>query len=60
MHGVFSAQEYDKMGDAFEDKEQELFGKSGGFEGVVAQIAALEGVLGINDLSQFTPLAGGA
>ena len=29
-------------GDAFEDKEQELFGKNGGFEGVVKQVAELE------------------
>ena len=59
MHAVFSPKEYDEMGDTFEDKEQELFGKNG-FEGVVVQLAALEEALGIYKLEQFTPPAQGA
>jgi len=44
------------LGDKFEDKEQELFGKDG-FEKIVVQVAGLEKQLGLFDLSQFTPKA---
>jgi hemerythrin-like domain-containing protein len=47
-------QEYQELGEKFEDKEQQLFGKNG-FENIVSQIADLEKQLGINDLAQFTP-----
>jgi hemerythrin-like domain-containing protein len=46
--------EYDSLGEEFEDKEHELFGKDG-FEATVEKVARLEKSLGINDLSQFTP-----
>lgn len=46
--------EYKKLGDLFEDKEHELFGKEG-FEGVVAKVQSLEKQLNINSLSSFTP-----
>ncbi len=52
--GLVSDKEYHDLGEKFEDKEQELFGKNG-FENIVNQIADLEKQLGIYDLAQFTP-----
>jgi len=54
MRDVFSPKEYDELGDAFEAKEQELFGE-GGFEKTVDKVAGIEKMLGIYDLSQFSP-----
>jgi hemerythrin-like domain-containing protein len=51
---TLTQKEYDKLGDEFEDKEQQLFGKEG-FEGVVDEIAQIEKSLGIYELSKFTP-----
>jgi hemerythrin-like domain-containing protein len=51
---VVTPKEYDKLGDQFEDREHELFGKEG-FEGVIVQIAEIEKALGIFDLDKFTP-----
>lgn len=51
---VITPKEYDVLGDKFEDREHELFGKEG-FEGIVVQIADIEKGLGIYDLGQFTP-----
>ena len=51
---LLTPKEYDHLGDQFEDREHELFGKEG-FEGVVAKIEQLEKALGIYALSQFTP-----
>ena len=48
-------QEYQDLGEKFENMEQKLFGKNG-FENIVSQIADLEKQLGIYDLSQFTPI----
>ena len=48
-------QEYQALGEKFENREQKLFGKNG-FENIVSQIADLEKQLGIYDLSQFTPI----
>jgi len=45
---------YRELGEQFEDKEHELFGE-GGFEKTVAEVARLEGALGIGDLARFTP-----
>jgi hemerythrin-like domain-containing protein len=53
MHSIISPEEYDAMGDKFEDLEHKLFGEHG-FEDVVDQVAGLEKTLGIYDLSQFT------
>lgn len=49
-----SEKEYDALGDQFEKREHELFGKDG-FEGMVAKIAVIEKTLGIDDLAKFTP-----
>ena len=54
FHALFTEEEFDKLGDQFEQKEQQLLG-SGGFEGTVEQVAQLERALGIYDLSKFTP-----
>jgi len=54
FRSVITPQEFDALGDQFEDKEQELFGKDG-YEKIVAEVAGLEKQLGLYDLSQFTP-----
>jgi hemerythrin-like domain-containing protein len=46
--------EYDDLGEAFEDKEHQLFGERG-FENMVAEVAKIEQSLGIHDLALFTP-----
>jgi hemerythrin-like domain-containing protein len=51
---IVPAKEFDELGEQFEDKEHELFGKAG-FEGVVEQVADLEKRLGIYELDAFTP-----
>jgi hemerythrin-like domain-containing protein len=56
---VVPPKELDGLGEQFEDKEHELFGKAG-FEGVVAQVAQLEQTFGIYDLEHFTPSSGGS
>lgn len=50
---VVGEHEFHALGESFEDEEHKLFGKAG-FEGVVAEVAALERTLGIEDLKQFT------
>lgn len=55
LHQVVSRNEYDALGEDFEKKEHQLFGKEG-FEGIVPRVADIEKQLGIYDLSQFTPL----
>ncbi len=46
--------EFLELGDKFEGQEEARFGK-GGYEKIVAQVADLEKVLGLEDLAQFTP-----
>ena len=54
FHELLPGEEYDKLGDAFEDKENKLFGHEG-FERMVERVASIEKRLGIYDLGQFTP-----
>jgi hemerythrin-like domain-containing protein len=54
LHFMMSKKEYEEMGEKFEQKEKERFGE-GGFEHVLAQVAAIEKSLGIYNLAQFTP-----
>ena len=54
LHWIVSPHEFDALGDDFEKKEHELFGKEG-FEGMVVKVAGLEKQLGIFDLAKFTP-----
>ena len=51
---LITPKEYDRLGDRFEDREHELFGKEG-FDGIVEKIGELEKALGIFDLAKFTP-----
>jgi hemerythrin-like domain-containing protein len=55
LHWIVSAHEFDALGDDFEKKEHELFGKEG-FEGMVDKVGGLEKQLGIYNLAQFTPI----
>jgi len=54
FHKMLDEKEYDKPGDEFEKKEDELFGE-GGFEKNVEKVAQIEKTLGVYDLSKFTP-----
>jgi hemerythrin-like domain-containing protein len=51
---VVSKPEYGELGEQFEHKEHELFGKEG-FSGMVDAVAKLERDLRIDDLATFTP-----
>jgi len=55
---IVSRNEYDSMGEDFEEKEHQLFGEDG-FDVMVERVAKIEKQLGIYDLSQFTPKASG-
>lgn len=50
---TLTAKQLDEMNDKFEEIEHQQFGEDG-FENAVRQIAAIEGELGMTDLSQFT------
>jgi hemerythrin-like domain-containing protein len=54
LHEIISRHEFDALGEDFEKREHDLFGKEG-FEGQVAKVGELEKTLGIYDLEQFTP-----
>ncbi|HEX9287735.1 MAG TPA: hemerythrin domain-containing protein [Thermoanaerobaculia bacterium] len=54
FRGIVSSHEYASLGEDFEKKEHQLFGKEG-FEGIVEKVAAIEKELGIYDLAKFTP-----
>jgi hemerythrin-like domain-containing protein len=50
---TLTATQLDEMNEKFEDIEHEQFGEDG-FEDAVKQISAIEGSLGLADISQFT------
>jgi hemerythrin-like domain-containing protein len=54
FHEIVTPKEYDELGDAFEAKENELFGDHG-FEKMVDRVAEIEKGLGLYDLGKFTP-----
>ncbi|MGE5340394.1 MAG: hemerythrin domain-containing protein [Candidatus Omnitrophota bacterium] len=54
FHKMVNPNEYDELGDAFENKEHQLFGKSG-FETIVERVSTIEKRFGIYDLQKFTP-----
>lgn len=54
LHSIVSASEYDALGDEFEKREQQRFGKDG-FEKTVDRVASIEKLLDIYDLAKFTP-----
>ena len=51
---IVSKNEYDSLGEQFEDNEHKLFGNDG-FETMVNKVVQVEKSLGIYELSQFTP-----
>ena len=51
---IVSRNEYDSLGEQFENKEHELFGEDG-FEKFVDEVAGLEKALNLYELSSFTP-----
>ncbi|MDC0744732.1 hemerythrin domain-containing protein [Polyangium mundeleinium] len=54
FRSIVSKDAYEALGEAFEDREHELFGEHG-FEDAVADVARMEQALGIDDLAIFTP-----
>jgi hemerythrin-like domain-containing protein len=54
LRELISEKEYNEMGDRFEDREHELFGRNG-FEGRVKEVSEIEKELGIYELAGFTP-----
>ncbi len=54
FRSIVSPMEFDDLGEKFEDKERELFGKEG-FEKMVESVGEIEKKLGIHELSKFTP-----
>lgn len=51
---VGNRNEWDSLGDEFEKREHQLFGKEG-FQAMVDKVAGLERTAGLYDLAQFTP-----
>jgi hemerythrin-like domain-containing protein len=51
---IVSKNEYDSLGEEFENNEHKLFGNDG-FESMVNKVAEIEKSLGIYELSKFTP-----
>jgi hemerythrin-like domain-containing protein len=54
FHALVPPKEYASLGEAFEDKEQELFGTDG-FEHVVKEVERLEKTVSMYELALFTP-----
>jgi hemerythrin-like domain-containing protein len=54
LHQLISRNEWDSLGEDFEKREHQLFGKEG-FEGMVEKVAGLERSAGLYDLARFTP-----
>jgi hemerythrin-like domain-containing protein len=54
LRSIVSKNEFDALGEEFENKEHQLFGEDG-FEKMVDRVASIEKALGIYDLAQFTP-----
>jgi hemerythrin-like domain-containing protein len=54
FRSIVSPGEFDELGEKFEDREEQLFGKQG-FEKMVESVAGIEKKLGIYELSKFTP-----
>lgn len=55
IRSLISAEEFDKLGEIFENLEHRLFGEDG-FESVLKKVAIIEKQLGIYNLEQFTPV----
>jgi len=57
FHSIVGPQEYNELGEEFEEQEHRLLGE-GGFKRTVARVGQIEKSLGIYKLSQFTPAGG--
>ena len=55
MRKIISPEEYFELGESFEDMEHELFGEEG-FESNVQKVEEIEKLVGIYELSAFTPV----
>jgi len=53
FHELFTEQEFEKLGDLFEEVEHQALGPAG-FHGVLAEVEQLEKGLGLDKLSTFT------
>jgi len=53
---LVSREEYERLGEQFESREDEVLGHRG-FERIVDEVAGIERGLGIYDLASFTPSA---
>jgi hemerythrin-like domain-containing protein len=53
---LVSREEYERLGDEFESREDKVLGHRG-FERIVDEVAVIERSLGIYDLASFTPAA---
>jgi len=53
LRGLVGAQEYQVLGEQFEDKEKQMLGDHG-FEHAVADVAKLEQAFGVDDLAKLT------
>ncbi len=54
FRSIVSPRQFDELGEKFEDRERELFGKDG-FQKMVESVGEIERKLGIHELSKFTP-----
>jgi hemerythrin-like domain-containing protein len=54
LHEIMSHHEYDALGELFERREKQIF-HGDGFELAVAEVDAIEKLVGIEDLARFTP-----
>ncbi|APH16124.1 hypothetical protein NPD5_1323 [Clostridium sporogenes] len=55
FHELVTPEEFKKLGEKFEEIEEEKFGENG-FEHIVNEVSKIEKTLGIYDLAQFTPI----
>ncbi|MFL0198677.1 hemerythrin domain-containing protein [Clostridium sp. WILCCON 0269] len=55
FHELVNLEEFKKLGDRFEEIEEQKFGKNG-FKHIVNKIAKIENVLSIYNLAQYTPI----
>ncbi len=54
FRGLVTKREYERLGEEFEGREDEVLGEHG-FERVVDHVAGIEKALGLDDLASFTP-----
>ncbi|MEX0776365.1 MAG: hemerythrin domain-containing protein [Phycisphaeraceae bacterium] len=54
LRKIVTSNEYDALGEEFEEKEHQLFGEEG-FDRMVDRVASIEKALGLYELAQFTP-----